>query len=187
MRIAPGDVAKSIAAQQAGGEQGSTVDLEEIEQIREALGLNEPLYIQYWVWISGFVRGDWGDSLFTRRPVFDEFKQKAAVTFELVILSQIMAIAIGLPAGVLMALKQDSKIDYSVRIGSLAGTLYSIVLERHPASGRRGVLLNVEPALGVFRPDRRSDEKPEPVYLAISHDRLHQCCDEGADDALHDA
>ena len=120
MRIAPGDVAKSIAAQQAGGEEG-TVSLEEIEQIREALGLNEPLYVQYFVWMSGFVRGDWGDSLFTKRPVFDEFKQKAMVTFELVILSQIIAIAIGVPAGVIMALKQDSKIDYTVRIFSLAG------------------------------------------------------------------
>ena len=120
MRIAPGDVAKSIAAQQAGGEEG-TVSMEEIEQIREALGLNEPLYVQYWVWMSGFVRGDWGNSLFTKRPVFDEFQQKAMVTLELVLFSQVIAIAIGLPAGILMALKQDSKIDYIVRIASLAG------------------------------------------------------------------
>ena len=120
MRIAPGDVAKSIAAQQAGGEEG-TVSLEEIELIREALGLNEPLYVQYWVWISGFVRGDWGDSLFTKRPVFDEFQKKVLVTIELVVVSQVIAIALGLPAGVLMALKQDSAIDYVVRILSLAG------------------------------------------------------------------
>ena len=120
MRIAPGDVAKSIAAQQAGGEEG-TVSMEEIEQIREALGLNEPLYVQYWVWMSGFVRGDWGNSLFTKRPVFDEFQQKAMVTLELVLFSQVIAIAIGLPAGILMALKQDSKIDYIVRVASLAG------------------------------------------------------------------
>ena len=120
MRIAPGDVAKSIAAQQAGGEEG-TVSLEEIELIREALGLNEPLYVQYWVWISGFVRGDWGDSLFTKRPVFDEFQKKVLVTIELVVVSQIIAIALGLPAGVLMALKQDSAMDYVVRILSLAG------------------------------------------------------------------
>ena len=120
MRIAPGDVAKSIAAQQAGGEEG-TVSLEDIEQIREALGLNEPLHVQYLTWMGGFVRGDWGNSLFTKRPVFGDFKQKAIVTFELVIASQIIAIALGIPAGVLMALKQDSKIDYAVRIFSLAG------------------------------------------------------------------
>lgn len=120
MRIAPGDVAQSIAAQQGSGEEG-TVSEEDLEKIREALGLNEPLYIQYWVWMSGFIVGDWGNSLFTRRPVFDEFKKKVMVTIELVVVSQIIAIALGLPAGVLMALKQDSTVDYVVRVLSLAG------------------------------------------------------------------
>lgn len=120
MRIAPGDVAQSIAAEQAGGEEG-TVSEEQLEQIREALGLNRPLYIQYLDWMGGFVIGDWGNSLFTKRPVFTEFKKKLIVTVELVVISQVIAIAIGLPAGILMALKQDSWIDYVVRIGSLAG------------------------------------------------------------------
>ena len=120
MRIAPGDVAQSIAAQQAGGEEG-TVSEEELEQIREAIGLNRPLHIQYLSWMGGFVRGDWGDSLFTKRPVFTEFKKKAIVTLEMVLLSQIVAIGIGLPAGILMALKQDTAVDYVVRILSLAG------------------------------------------------------------------
>ena len=120
MRIAPGDVAQSIAAQQAGGEEG-TVSEEQLEAIREAIGLNRPLHIQYLGWMGGFVMGDWGDSLFTKRPVFTEFKKKATVTIELVVVSQIIAIALGLPAGVLMALKQDTKIDYMVRIVSLAG------------------------------------------------------------------
>ena len=120
MRIAPGDVAQSIAAQQAGGEEG-TVSEEELEQIREAIGLNRPLHIQYLSWMGGFIRGDWGDSLFTKRPVFTEFKKKAVVTVELVILSQIIAIGLGLPAGIIMALKQDSAVDYVVRIISLAG------------------------------------------------------------------
>ena len=120
MRIAPGDVAQSVAAQQAGGEEG-TVSEEDLERIREALGLNEPLHIQYLSWMGGFVRGDWGDSLFTKRPVFDEFKKKIAVTIEIVVASEIIAIALGIPAGVLMALRQDSKTDYVIRILSLAG------------------------------------------------------------------
>jgi len=120
MRIAPGDVAQSVAAQQAGGEEG-TVSEEDLERIREALGLNEPLHIQYLSWMGGFVRGDWGNSLFTKRPVFDEFKKKIAVTFEIVIASEIIAIALGIPAGVLMALRQDSKTDYVIRVLSLAG------------------------------------------------------------------
>ncbi len=120
MRIAPGDVAQSIAAQQAGGE-GDSFNEEDLERIREAIGLNRPLHIQYLSWMGGFVRGDWGDSLFTKREVFTEFKKKAVVTVELVIISQLIAIGLGLPAGILMALKQDSAVDYVVRILSLAG------------------------------------------------------------------
>lgn len=120
MRIAPGDVAQSVAAQQAGGEEG-TVSEEDLERIREALGLNRPLHIQYLSWMGGFIRGDWGDSLFTRRPVFDEFQKKIAVTIEIVVASELIAIALGIPAGILMALRQDSKTDYVIRILSLAG------------------------------------------------------------------
>ena len=120
MRIAPGDVAQSVAAQQAGGEEG-TVSEEDLERIRETLGLNEPLHIQYLSWMGGFIMGDWGDSLFTKRPVFDEFKKKIAVTVEIVVASEIIAIALGIPAGVLMALRQDSKTDYVIRVLSLAG------------------------------------------------------------------
>ena len=120
LRIAPGDVALLIAEANSGGE-GIDVSEEDLEEIREKLGLNDPLHIQYFSWITGFVVGDWGESLFTGRDVFDEFKLKFPVTLELVIFSQIIAIALGLPAGILMALKQNSWIDYVIRILSLAG------------------------------------------------------------------
>ena len=120
LRIAPGDVALLIAEANSGGE-GIDVSEEDLEEIREMLGLNDPLHIQYFSWITGFVVGDWGDSLFTGRDVFEEFKLKFPVTLELVIFSQIIAIGLGLPAGILMALKQNSWIDYVIRILSLAG------------------------------------------------------------------
>ena len=120
LRIAPGDVALLIAEANSGGE-GIDVSEEDLEEIREMLGLNDPLHIQYFSWITGFVIGDWGDSLFTGRDVFEEFKLKFPVTLELVIFSQIIAIGLGLPAGILMALKQNSWIDYVIRILSLAG------------------------------------------------------------------
>ena len=120
LRIAPGDVALLIAEANSGGE-GIDVSEEDLEEIREKLGLNDPLHIQYFGWITGFVVGDWGESLFTGRDVFDEFKLKFPVTLELVIFSQIIAIALGLPAGIVMALKQNSWIDYVIRILSLAG------------------------------------------------------------------
>ncbi len=120
MRIAPGDVALMIAEQNSGGE-GSDITPEKLEEIREALGLNDPLHVQYFKWITNFVQGDWGRSLFTQRDVFDEFKLKFPVTLELVILSQIIAIVLGIPAGIIMAIKQDSWVDYVLRIVSLAG------------------------------------------------------------------
>tara|TARA_B100000470_G_C19764540_1_gene379997 strand:+ start:263 stop:1228 length:966 start_codon:yes stop_codon:yes gene_type:complete len=120
LRIAPGDVALLIAEANSGGE-GIDVSEEDLEEIREKLGLNDPLHIQYFSWITGFMVGDWGNSLFTGRDVFDEFKLKFPVTLELVIFSQIIAIALGLPAGILMALKQNSWVDYVIRILSLAG------------------------------------------------------------------
>ena len=120
LRIAPGDVALMIAEANSGGE-GIDVSEEDLEEIREKLGLNAPLHIQYGTWIKGYVVGDWGDSLFTGRDVFDEFKLKFPVTLELVIFSQIIAIFLGLPAGIIMALRQDSWLDYTIRVTSLAG------------------------------------------------------------------
>ena len=120
LRIAPGDVALMIAEANSGGE-GIDVSEEDLALIREKLGLNAPLHIQYFTWLKGYVVGDWGDSLFTGRDVFDEFKLKFPVTLELVIFSQIIAIILGLPAGIIMALKQDTWLDYTIRITSLAG------------------------------------------------------------------
>ncbi|MFQ5875092.1 MAG: ABC transporter permease [Dehalococcoidia bacterium] len=120
MRIAPGDVALMIAEQQSGGE-ASAITEEQLESIRENLGLNAPLPIQYVNWMGDFLTGDWGRSLFTNRSVFAEFKNKFPVTLELVILSQAIAVIVGIPAGIVMALRQDTRIDYAVRVLSLAG------------------------------------------------------------------
>lgn len=120
LRIAPGDVALMIAEANSGGE-GIDVSEEDLALIREKLGLNAPLHMQYVNWLTGYVVGDWGDSLFTGRDVFDEFKLKFPVTLELVIFSQVIAIFLGLPAGIIMALRQDSWLDYTIRITSLAG------------------------------------------------------------------
>ncbi len=120
LRIAPGDVALMIAVEQSGGE-ASAITEEQLESIRLNLGLNAPLYEQYFTWIGDFVTGDWGRSLFTNLSVFEQFKAKFPVTLELVILSQLIAVMVGIPAGIVMALKQDTWMDYSVRIFSLAG------------------------------------------------------------------
>lgn len=120
MRIAPGDVAQMIAIEQSGGE-ASQITEEDLQKIRESLGLNAPLHMQYLTWMGDFATGDWGKSLFTSRPVFGEVKSKFPVTLELVVLSQLVAVILGIPAGIIMALRQDTRLDYAVRVLSLAG------------------------------------------------------------------
>lgn len=120
LRIAPGDVALMIAVERSGGE-GSVITEEQLERLREQLGLTAPLPVQYWDWVSKFLTGDWGRSLRTNQRVFDEFTRKMPVTLELVIMAQTIAIITGVPAGIVMALKRDTWIDYAVRVISLAG------------------------------------------------------------------
>ena len=120
MRIAPGDVAMMIALEQNGGEEDLVTE-EQLEKIRESLGLNAPLHIQYLSWIGGWVAGDWGKSLFSSEGIWENFTRKLPVTLELALLSIGLSTVLGLPAGILMAIKRDTWIDYVLRIWSLSG------------------------------------------------------------------
>jgi peptide/nickel transport system permease protein len=119
VRIAPGDVAMMIAAQ--GQEEGADIPEEVIQEIRDLLGLDRPLPLQYVEWMRGAVTLNWGESYFSGFDIFEEMRRRFPVTLELAFLSIIIAMAIGLPLGVLMALKQDTWLDYVARIFSLAG------------------------------------------------------------------
>ena len=120
LRIAPGDVAMMIALEMTGGEEDLITE-EQLEKIREDVGLNSPIHIQYLSWISGWVTGDWGESMFSSEGIWENFLRKLPVTLELAILSIVLSTVLGLPAGVLMALKRDTWIDYTLRIWSLSG------------------------------------------------------------------
>ena len=120
LRIAPGDVAMMIALEMTGGEEDLVTE-EQLEKIREDVGLNSPIYMQYLKWIGGWVTGDWGESMFSNEGIWENFMRKLPVTLELAILSIALSTILGLPAGVLMALKRDTWIDYSLRIWSLSG------------------------------------------------------------------
>ena len=96
LRVLPGDVAQLIA-----GTNGTPA---QVEGIREQLGLNQPLLVQYLDWMGGVLRGDLGTSLLTGTPVADELVQKAQVTVPLGILSLSIAIAFSVPLGVASAI-----------------------------------------------------------------------------------
>lgn len=110
LRILPGDVAQLIAG------VGSTP--EQVDAIRDRLGLGTPLPAQYATWIGGVLRGDLGTSLLTGAPVADELAQKAQVTIPLGILSLTIALLIALPFGVLSAMRRGRPDGTALSVGA---------------------------------------------------------------------
>ena len=110
LRIAPGDVAMMIAMEITGGE-ASDITEEDLQAIRESVGLNAPLPQQYVNWLFDILRLDWGTSMFSGTEVWAEFKSRIPITLQLVIMAQGLAISLGIPAGVIMALRRDTWID----------------------------------------------------------------------------
>lgn len=111
-RILPGDVLDVLYAD-------SPLAHSEIEQLRERLGYNRPLLVQYLDWASGIVRLDGGDSLWTRRPVMQEIADRLPVTIELALLAFTIALVVGIPIGVVSAVQQDKPIDAVLRCFSI--------------------------------------------------------------------
>ena len=115
VRLLPGDIVSVLA----GADVGSDPKL--IEQAREQLGLTGSYPEQYWRWISGVLQGDLGDSLRNTEPVSTVLLNALPITAELVFLGLLIATVIGVPLGVLSAVKRDSKHDFAARIGGLIG------------------------------------------------------------------
>lgn len=116
VRLAPGDPVRMMVNPEymAGGAE------EYIAQRRAELGLDKPLPIQYVAWLSEVARGNLGYSFFDRRPVGDIIKERVIPTVELMGTALLLALAIGVPLGLLAAIKQYSVLDYSTAIISLA-------------------------------------------------------------------
>ncbi len=99
MRLLPGDPLTTWL--------GDRPTPEQIEKARRELGLDQPLYVQGWKYISRVARGDFGQSLRTRRPVWEELKEKFSATFELTSLAMFMCLLFGIPVGIAAARHPD--------------------------------------------------------------------------------
>ena len=91
LRVLPGDIATIMA--------GLNSPPERVEALRAQMGLDRPLIVQYGAWIAGLVRGDFGTAMLTGQPVAALVGTRAAITFPLIILGLIIALAIGIPTG----------------------------------------------------------------------------------------
>lgn len=144
IRAIPGDPAQVILGQQASEEA--------IKALRTSLGLDNPWYIQYFDYLKGLVTGDMGDSLRTRSPVSEEIWPYLAATFELSLFAIIIAVVIGINAGIISAWYQNSWFDYLAMVLALIGVsmpifwlglmnqwIFSIELGILPTTGRENV------------------------------------------------
>ena len=113
IRAIPGDTVTLMLA--------DSKDDGEAQQLREKLGLDKPLVIQYGIWARDALRGDLGRSLWTKTPVTEEIARALPVTVELSILAMLIAILLAVPAGLLSAVAQNHLADYVVRSVSIAG------------------------------------------------------------------
>lgn len=115
VHLAPGDPALAFVSEQNN-------DPEVLAQIREDLGLNEPLPVQYAKWLGHIVRGDFGLAYtFNSKPVLDLIRERAWPTIQIQALSIILALAVALPVGILSATRQYSFLDNSATVGAFMG------------------------------------------------------------------
>ena len=139
-QLLPGDPAKILA----GEEQDPTV----VAYLRAKLHLDEPLPLRYAYWVGGVLRGDLGESIRTQQPVLDLIVQKLPVTVELALLAFVIALVIGIPAGIVAAIGRGTAWDVAANMFALWGLstpnfwlgilmilLFSVQLGWLPASG----------------------------------------------------
>jgi peptide/nickel transport system permease protein len=144
IRMAPGDP----AAMRMGREAAKPENLPKLEALREEMGLNDPIPVQYLIWLGDVARGEFGDSLRNRKPTVELFMQKLPATVQLVIGSMLFAILIAFPLGIFAAVKRGSLIDRAAMGFVSAGLaipsfwfgltlilLFSVKLRWLPASG----------------------------------------------------
>lgn len=116
MRVIPGD-----AVEMRYAEEGTFVSEEMLVQERARLGLDQPIWRQFVKWIWGMVRLDFGISMWTGRPITYEIKIRLELSLQVAIMATFFATVIAIPLGTIAALKQDTWVDYVIRIFSIAG------------------------------------------------------------------
>jgi peptide/nickel transport system permease protein len=120
MRLLPGDVARMVLM---GGEDaaGQQVDPAAVEALREQLGLNQPIYVQYAAWVWQLLHFDLGTSLWSGKPVIEDIAARVPLTVELALLGFLISVIVAVPMGILSARRQNSWVDYLFRGVSIAG------------------------------------------------------------------
>ncbi len=175
IRLVPGDPIETMA-----GERG--IDATRHEQLRQEYGFDQPVLVQYGRYLVRVLHGDLGRSIVTREAVISEFSALFPATVELAICAMLLAVSVGLPAGILAAVRRNSIFDYGVMGVSLVGysmpifwwgllliLLFSVQLDLTPVSGRIAVQYFVEPITGFLLIDTLLSNDKGAFASALSH------------------
>jgi peptide/nickel transport system permease protein len=154
LRLTPGDPAAVIA--------GNNATVEDIERIREQLGLTRPLLAQFWIWLSGVLRGDLGFSFYQNKPVIDIIAQRIEPTLSLAAGTLLIAVSVAVPLGTLAAWRMGGWLDrllsgfavagFSVPVFVIAyGLIYIFAIQLHwlPVQGYRRLFNGANEATGA--------------------------------------
>jgi peptide/nickel transport system permease protein len=117
LRIVPGDIVEARLM----GTGGAFVTPQMIAEERAKFGLDQPLWKQFAVWLWGLARLDLGQSMWTGAPIGQEIKLRFALSMQVALMATVVATVLAIPLGVIAALKQDTWVDYVVRVFSIAG------------------------------------------------------------------
>jgi peptide/nickel transport system permease protein len=115
LRVVPGNIV-DILFDSAG-----MVDPAQKQQLEKELGLDQPIVTQYVSWISGLARGDLGYAFVSEKPAIEEILPRIPVTAKLAVLALVFSVLFGVPLGVISAVRQDTSLDYALRVVSLSG------------------------------------------------------------------
>ncbi|MFC7687446.1 ABC transporter permease [Ureibacillus sp. GCM10028918] len=174
IRAIPGDPAQVILGQQATEEA--------TKALREKLGLDQPWYIQYFDYLKGLLTGDLGESLRTSQPISQEVWPYLAATIELAVFAMIIAVVIGMNAGIISAWFQNSWFDYIAMVIALIGVsmpifwlglmeqwAFSLELKWLPTSGREEVRDPVQAITHLYLIDTLIQGRFDQFWVTIKH------------------
>jgi dipeptide transport system permease protein len=175
VRLVPGDPIETMA-----GERG--IDAARHAQLVKEYGLDRPILVQYGIYIGRVLHGDLGKSIITQEPVIREFAALFPATIELAVCAILFALLLGIPAGIIAAVRRNSVFDHGVMATSLTGysmpifwwgllliLLFSVQLGWTPVSGRLSVQYYIEPHTGFLLVDSLLSDDKGAFQSALLH------------------
>jgi len=175
IRLVPGDPIEALAGERGISEERHT-------ELLHTYGLDQPIWVQYGKYVGRVLHGDLGQSMITQVPVLEEFSSLFPATAELAVCAILFALLLGLPAGLLAAVRRNSIFDHGVMGLSLTGysmpifwwgllliLLFSVQLGWTPVSGRIDVAYFIEPRTGFLLIDSLLSDQEGAFGSALSH------------------